>query len=278
MKHLIFALLFLLTAQTSLATIDDLKITSRGNGGKVSIEPKNNSGSKIIVIEADGQNATVTIPSSVTLKVDNVTNVAGTEAPTGIIPAGTIVSFVGSSAPNGWFIADGSCKTTATYPVLSNLMTTSGIWNQSGCAVGEFKLPDLRNRFLRSIGTNGDGHGGDALTVVGEYQGDTTAKNGLGATSGNQSASHSHSVTGGATTTGGNANTVQDVGSGVDGYATSSATAFQLYHSESHTHSVPNHTHSVGNQSASHNHTITLSSTDTETAPKSYGVNYIIKY
>ena len=99
----------------------------------------------------------------------------------------------------------------------------------------------------------------DGVAATGTI-GNTTATGTLS----NQSTDHTHTVTGGATTTGDKAGSMTlkqyTVGSGsgsIYKYLTTSGSANVTLSTGSHNHSVPAHTHTVGNQSASHNHTFT---------------------
>jgi microcystin-dependent protein len=58
---------------------------------------------------------------------------------------GVIVMFGGVAAPSGWFLCDGSVISQITY---SDLYTVIGsIYNTGGEGAGNFRLPDLRQRF-----------------------------------------------------------------------------------------------------------------------------------
>ena len=66
------------------------------------------------------------------------------------LPAGTAVSFAGSSAPSGWLLCDGSSLLVADYADLF-----SAIGYDYGGATTNFNLPDLRAR--TPIGVNNVG-------------------------------------------------------------------------------------------------------------------------
>ncbi|MCH8620972.1 tail fiber protein [Undibacterium sp. TS12] len=57
------------------------------------------------------------------------------------VPVGTVVSFAGTVAPNGWLLCDGSGITQATYPNLYGLIGAN--------------VPDLRSRFIVGAGQGG---------------------------------------------------------------------------------------------------------------------------
>lgn len=94
----------------------------------IRLENPNDNSSYILLKAPDnlvGQH-TVDIPS---------TGVAAT------LPAGMIVPYAGSTAPDGWLLCDGSAVSTTTY---SNLYNVIGI--TYGGSGSNFNLPDLRGR------------------------------------------------------------------------------------------------------------------------------------
>jgi len=69
-----------------------------------------------------------------------------------LMPVGSVISYAGSSAPNGWLLAYGQEISQTTY---SNLYAVIGITyctafhgSGGGCSVGNFRLPDLRGRLV----------------------------------------------------------------------------------------------------------------------------------
>jgi microcystin-dependent protein len=94
----------------------------------------------------------------------------------GTLPAGMVMYFANATAPQGWFICDGSAKSRTTYVDLFNAIgTVYGTGNGSTT----FNLPDFRGQFLRSWATNttavavftgtinnGSGGAGAVLTVT----------------------------------------------------------------------------------------------------------------
>lgn len=120
-------------------------------------------------------------------------------------PAGTIVPFAGSTAPEGWALCDGSTVSRSTYASLYSALGDA--WG-NGDGSTTFHLPDLRGRFLRGVdggagndpdagsrtAANAGGNSGDAVgsvqdddfkshthtTAVGAYSGKVNdATNGL---------------------------------------------------------------------------------------------------
>ncbi len=62
----------------------------------------------------------------------------------GDAPAGVLVAYGGSTAPNGWLLADGSAVSRANY---AGLFVAIGIAYGPGDGVSTFNVPDLRQRF-----------------------------------------------------------------------------------------------------------------------------------
>lgn len=101
------------------------------------------------------------------------------------IPIGTILYYVGVSAPDGWLFCDGSLVKKTSYPQLFNIMKVwisdikgRGIFDGNGNEIltnenfldpknPNFRLPDLRGQFIRGWDT---GKGIDHLRVFGSYQ------------------------------------------------------------------------------------------------------------
>ncbi len=68
------------------------------------------------------------------------------------IQSGFVYAYVGSTAPDGWLLCDGSAVDRITYEDLFNVIgTTYGIGDGSTT----FNLPDYRGQFLRGAGTHG---------------------------------------------------------------------------------------------------------------------------
>lgn len=84
-------------------------------------------------------------------------------------PAGTIITYGGTSCPSGYLAADGTAISRSSY---LNLFSAIGTTWGGGDGTTTFNLPDLRNRFLRGSGTNGDAQGGTSVNV-GQFQNDS---------------------------------------------------------------------------------------------------------
>jgi microcystin-dependent protein len=71
----------------------------------------------------------------------------------GSAPVGTVVSYAGSAAPQGWLVADGSAVSRTAY---SELFAAIGTTYGAGDGSTTFTLPDLRGRVVVAVGSNGD--------------------------------------------------------------------------------------------------------------------------
>ena len=164
------------------------------------------------------------------------------------VPTGSIMPFIGTVAPNGWLLCNGSAIPAGTY--YDNLRSL----------VGGPNTPDLRAMFLRGVGsqTAFPGRQGPALKTV---QQDSVISHLHGVNiSTNSTGSHSHTVAFANDDYNGNGGTntkglTRDT-NGVDNRELTSDPA------GAHSHTV------IGN---------TANTGGTETRPINYGVNYIIK-
>lgn len=66
-----------------------------------------------------------------------------------VMPVGSILPYAGSSAPDGWFLCDGSDKNKTTYADLFSVIGTQ--YGESG---SNFKLPNLKGRVPVGLSTN----------------------------------------------------------------------------------------------------------------------------
>lgn len=103
---------------------------------------------------------------------------------TALIPAGTLIDFAGTSAPQGFLNCDGSAVSRTTYAGLFSAIGTA--WG-AGDGSTTFNLPDLRRK--TTIGSGGTAVSGPANTV-GSTGGEETHTLTAG-----ELASHNHTVT-----------------------------------------------------------------------------------
>lgn len=81
-----------------------------------------------------------------------------------IIPAGTVISYAGATAPAGWLKCNGAVVSRSTYAALfAAIGTTYG----AGDGSTTFKLPELRGEFIRGLD---DGRGTDSGRALGSFQ------------------------------------------------------------------------------------------------------------
>jgi len=183
--------------------------------------------------------------------------------PTTITPVGTVIMYVGSTAPSGWLVCDGTVYNTSSYPTLGALLvskyggngtTTFGVPNFNGrvpvamnaaTTTPPTTLASATNTYNHShtavYGTDGAAvsldHTHNTAQGASHYH-DTTADKGThthGPTSYGGS-THTHSL---AYKTG---NVSQATGYGDDG------------HQHQYAYSFSNHAHNSANQSANHTH------------------------
>ena len=69
-----------------------------------------------------------------------------------LTPAGTIITFGGTSAPTGYLACQGQEVLISDYSALYTAIGTA--WGTSSTPASHFKLPDLRGAFLRGAGSN----------------------------------------------------------------------------------------------------------------------------
>lgn len=85
----------------------------------------------------------------------------------GFAPIGTIISYMGTTAPQDYLICDGTTYNIADYKQLSDFFAAQfGSANFfGGDGVTTFAVPDLRGEFLRGTGTNGHSGEGNGANV-----------------------------------------------------------------------------------------------------------------
>ena len=85
----------------------------------------------------------------------------------GYAPIGTIISYMGTTAPQDYLVCDGTTYNIADYKQLADFFAAQfGSSNFfGGDGVTTFKVPDLRGEFLRGTGTNGHENQGSGANV-----------------------------------------------------------------------------------------------------------------
>ena len=104
--------------------------------------------------------------------MSDIVNVGG-----GSNPVGTIISFMGITAPAGYLFCDGTVYNISDYPGLADHFETQFGAKEyfGGDGVDTFAVPDLQGEFLRCTGTNSHTNQGSGANV-GEHQ-DGTIQN-----------------------------------------------------------------------------------------------------
>lgn len=266
MRNVFLLFSFLISSITFAA---DRVIPCDGANCKIIFETKNGSNVKVQAAQIDGTG------------VMSFPNAGG-----GMVPAGTIIAFAGASTPAGYLPCDGAAVSQTTYAALYAALGstwdtaakqdgTGGNWTSPGG--GNFRVPDLRGQFLRGTGTSSRSDGsGDVSVTLGSMRNDTTNKNGLTASA----AASSVSVSGNKNQF--NTNQTSNIivrlnasGWGTNAVAITNATGTQS------TETTLTSTTWTGTFTASGTadaQSITVNAGDTETGPRSIGVNYFIKY
>lgn len=85
----------------------------------------------------------------------------------GFAPIGTIISYMGTTAPQDYLICDGTTYNIADYKQLADFFAAQfGSANFfGGDGITTFKVPDLRGEFLRGSGTNSHANQGNGQNV-----------------------------------------------------------------------------------------------------------------
>ncbi|MFT5876901.1 MAG: microcystin-dependent protein [Dokdonia sp.] len=166
------------------------------------------------------------------------------------VPTGSIMPFIGTTAPNGWLLCNGSTFPDNVYT--ANLKTL----------LGSTTTPNLNGMFLRGTGTAASGKVGPALKAV--QQDDFKEHLHLVNINTNSAGVHTHSIKrrrNGTDGTYDKNDQYQDENSA----ATTNSTDLGPFSISSD----GNHAHNINGNSAA--------TGGTETRPINYGVNYIIK-
>ena len=197
------------------------------------------------------QAVTTTGAQTLTNKTIDFNNNTITNLPGGgdTTPSGTISAYLGTTAPSGWLLCDGSQVSRTTY---STLFALIGTRYGAGNGSTTFTLPDFRDRFLRgatSTGSlSGSTAGADAHVHTGPSHTHTVSAHTHG------SGSHTHSTPAHTHGIGSHSHSFSGSGTGTSGAP--SATATQSLENEvpgtSITYPTSTHTHST---------TITISGT-----------------
>jgi microcystin-dependent protein len=133
----------------------------------------------------------LSVPFAVSAQQAGQTQLAQTLAQSSaniLSPPGSVIAYMGTTAPPGWLLCDGSLVSRTNYAALFSVIGTS---SGSGDGSTTFNLPDMRGIFLRGVnGSRSDGladpddnttfrtnifSGGNMGNSVGSYQADQFA-------------------------------------------------------------------------------------------------------
>jgi microcystin-dependent protein len=140
-------------------------------------------------------NALSTLISTIETRLNNLNN--NRSSYDGLTPPGVLCAYAGSTAPSGWLLCDGQLLDTALYPELF-----SSIGYSYGGSGSNFRIPDMRQRFVLGKGDSGEGStlnakGGPAVTgsslSIGHIHGISHTHN---ITSSGTVPSHTHALSG----------------------------------------------------------------------------------
>lgn len=109
-------------------------------------------------------------------------------------PVGTIMAFGGSRIPAGWALCDGTLlPKNATTQALFDAIGAS--WGSSDSGATNFRLPDLRGRFLRGLDLSStgtaSGRDNDRASRSNDYAGQSSGNN-VGSVQGDAFQTHNH--------------------------------------------------------------------------------------
>lgn len=172
------------SAAVTPANLDGASITLRNLSASsfgLTLAPPNSMGS----------NTTITLPSlpasPALLSIDTSGNISASAPNTQALnPTGAVIMFVGTTAPSGYLMCDGSAVSRTTYSNLFGVISTAyGV----GDGTTTFNLPDARGNFFRGVNA-GSGRDPDASSRTATNGGN--AGDSVGSSQGSQYASHSH--------------------------------------------------------------------------------------
>lgn len=183
--------------------------------------------------------------------------------PTTITPVGTVIMYVGSTAPSGWLVCDGTVHNTSSYPTLGALLVSK----YGGNGTTTFGVPNFNGRVPVAMNAATTTPPTTLASATNTYNHSHTAVYGTDGTAVSldhthntaQGASHYHDTTAdkgnhthGPTSYGGSTHTHSLA------YKTGNVSQATGYGDDGHQHqyanSFSNHAHNSANQSANHTH------------------------
>lgn len=155
-----------------LATIDENIVDDNTSNGNANTNITNNE--ELIAKFQEMEIAIKTAQAEIqTLKTNNqeLTNKIENLNGKSYSPTGTVISYMGNNAPNGYLKCDGTTYKITDYQNLAEQIKTEfGKYNYyGGNGTTTFAVPDLRGEFLRGTGTNSHTNQGNGSNV-GQHQ------------------------------------------------------------------------------------------------------------
>jgi microcystin-dependent protein len=95
----------------------------------------------------------LSVPFAVQAQQAQVATSLASGAATTLVPPGSVMAYMGTNAPPGWLLCDGSVVSTNQYFGLFSIIGTSSGSGTNGLT---FRLPDLRGTFLRGADSLSD--------------------------------------------------------------------------------------------------------------------------
>lgn len=171
----IIILLILSGVTISLTIGEDGIITQAVKAGKAQKEAEEKEKnqleqlySSMLIATNDSSQVTISIQDLKTLIQEEIKKTNES-----VVPAGTVISYMGNNAPTGYLFCDGAVYNISDYPNLAEQIKEQfGSYNYyGGDGTTTFAVPDLRGEFLRGTGTasRNTGSGGN----VGQHQNGT---------------------------------------------------------------------------------------------------------
>ncbi len=129
--------------------------------------------SQLLVATDDSSKITISVEDLKTLITEQVKEVIKEEKEN-YVPAGTVISYMGNTAPTGYLFCDGKTYNISDYPNLAEQIKSQfGSYNYyGGDGTTTFAVPNLQGEFLRGYSTSSSASvtNGVSTTNVGKHQ------------------------------------------------------------------------------------------------------------
>lgn len=129
--------------------------------------------SQLLVATDDSSKITISVEDLKTIITEQVKEVIKEEKEN-YVPAGTVISYMGNTAPTGYLFCDGRTYNITDYPNLAEQIKSQfGSYNYyGGDGTTTFAVPNLQGEFLRGYSTSSSASvtNGVSTTNVGKHQ------------------------------------------------------------------------------------------------------------